>query len=211
MKHLLIFSVFLFFAFFSSAHSNSATIKSKPIDSNYFKNRGIYLTLSPLMVSYSFNTDTKEHLGVYSGRIGVNWTTKNYRKFQIFGAKGITSEVFDLEKTTTTEIGFMVGKLYKDKNSGFWDVNVGLAYIGSKTKTSVTSGSFWDGSYASSVKEIGTETFGIPFDATFYGSKLPFGVGVGIAGNLNLDRPYLGLLVRMRFGNPVRKKHSTSK
>lgn len=129
---------------------------------------------------------------------------KKYRKFQLFGAFGSGIRVFGTE-ITTRELGFTVGKLYKGKNHGFWDLSTGLSYFGRK----IVTGANWFGT--SSLKVSQTHTYGIPFEATFYASKIPVGVGIGIAGNLNLDQPCIGLLFRMRFGNPVLKIHSTLK
>jgi hypothetical protein len=210
MKSISIITFFLLFSFFSIANSNKTLLANKPIDSTYFKNHGIYLSLSPLTVGSSINTDTKNHSFIFSSRVGVNWMTKKYRKFGVFGAFGTNINFFGTS-LKTNEFGFTVGKLYKDKNSGFWDLNVGISYVGREARTTTQSGSFWDGTSSTSVKIDRAETFGIPFEATFYGSKFPFGAGIGIAGNLNVEQPYIGLSFRLRLGTPVLKTHSTSK
>lgn len=188
MKRLPVIAIFLFFSFFSSAHYNSTTLlETKPIDSTYFKNHGIFVTFSPFMASVSMDTDNKEYFAHFSGRLGVNLLTNKHYKIQVFGAHG-----FAVNGIETNEFGFMVGKMYKVKNSMFWEMNAGLSYFGRKYFFSFTNGN---------VRV--DDTFGIPFEATIYSAMSPFGVGIGIAGNLNVNQPYIGLTLSMRFGNPL--------
>ena len=169
-------------------------------DSLFFKNRGIYLTVSPLMLDNSINTDTKEYTALFSARFGVNWITKKYHKFRAFVAHGYDTKIIGYGMETY-EFGLTYGKLRKGKNAGFWDLNFGLSYYGRIPIDYLTP------SHNAKVREV--HTMGIPFEASVFSSKLPLGLGVGIAGNLNIVQPYIGLLVSVRIGNPVSKLHST--
>lgn len=181
-------------------------LMNKPIDSTFFKKRTAYLSVSPLSLNFMKNTSSGKNSLVYSPRIGINFLTAKRRKFQVFGAIGRGIQFKGGMKTV--EIGMTMGKFYAGGESGFFDLNVGLSYFGSETRTPIQSGSFWDGSHVSSTKVDNVNTFGIPLEAMYYTSRLPVGVGVGFIGNLNIEQPYIGVQFCARFGNPVVNKRS---
>lgn len=97
----------------------------------------------------------------------------------------------------------MIGKIIHGRKRGYLDLNVGVAYF---SRIGRGSYSFVD----EDVPELNdAHTAGIPFEAMAYTSKLPIGVGIGFAGNLNVNQPYINLQIQLRLGNPIVRKHAT--
>lgn len=203
MKLILLSFLFLFSAFQGMAQFEfDGLFRKNFIDSNDFNSRGIYVTYSPLCIGGSINTDSERIFTNMSSRGAIHWITNEYQKFQCFASYGSAYRPNGYG-LTTIEAGLMIGKLWKGKKRGFFELNFGLSYFSRKE----------NGSYASDeginewerIHEV--HTVGIPFEATANTSKLPIGIGIGIVGNLNVNQPYAGLLIRFRLGNPVLRKH----
>lgn len=201
----LIFSAFLFlFVHFSATAQlyEEGMFKRHYNDSNFVKNRGIYVTFAPVSVGSSINTDTEAQFSNVSVRTGIHWMTKNYQKFQFFGSFG-NAYKWNHQELITLEIGVMMGKIIHSRKRGFLDLSIGAAYTSRKPITSYYNN---ENVTEEQVREV--HTAGIPFEAMAYTSKFPVGIGIGIAGNINANQPNVNLVIQMRLGNPILKKHT---
>jgi hypothetical protein len=205
MKCRVILILMLFGAFQAFAQSNrSGLFGTDPIDSTFFKNRGVYVSTSTAF-GFTYATENKFGYSLFGSRVGVNWMTKRYRKFQCLASTGMGISL-NARSFFYYDLGFLVGKVIKGKG-GFYDLNLGLSATGIVRNDQFEF--FWQDTYLEDVES--RNTVGIPFDASLNTARFPVGIGVGIAGNLNISHPYICGMLRFRFGNPVLKVHSSRK
>lgn len=176
--------------------------KSHYNDSTYVKNRGIYLTISPLCIGTSINTDNEAQFSTVSVRTGIHWMTKEYQKFQFFSVFGNAYKV-NHQEIVTIETGVMMGKIIHGRKRGFLDLNIGAAYFSRKPITS-----YYNNENITEQKVREVHTVGIPFEAMAYTSTFPIGIGLGVAGNLNANQPNVNFVIQLRLGNPILRKYA---
>jgi len=203
-------SLFVACLLLSSTALGGTTLESNPKDSNFFEPKVVYASLSPFVLGYAYNVDSKRSSVHYTSRLSVNYLLNNKIKLQLFGSVGAGFSASDEQVSISTlnELGCTVGKLFECKRRFFLDMNVGISYVDLITETILVT-PFGEGTNELMVSE--SRTVGIPFELIWYNDTNPLGLGVGFVGNLNSEHPYFGGFIGMRIGNSVRKSHSFQK